>query len=414
MTPIKRTYGYVVRKRNGELRLRVHWGVNRVMFGTGFHVDKEKFRDGRCVRGSFHGRTPGAAINRGLEELENKIDLVFCRAEFEDREVTPDALRALVRGGKAAAPDIWATLEQFVAEGERQRQWAFNTVKSVRQVIKLLRKFDAKLTFGKLTPGKLDEFVVFQQSHKLSGRGGSGQAGYTNSMIVKNCRVVRWMLRWAAEKGYVDREVERGFRPSVKTVERPVIFLRWEELMRVYNLDLAQDRLLEEARDFFCFCCFTSLRFSDAHGLMPSQIKNGCIEVLAQKTGRMLRIELNKYSRAIIERNKGKHGGYALPHVSVSKLDYRLPRIGELAGIDEPVTMTRYYGSSRVAKTEPKYKFLTSHCGRRTFICNALSMGIAPSIVMKWTGHSEYSAMKPYIDIADEIKTESMGRFDER
>ncbi len=76
--------------------------------------------------------------------------------------------------------------------------------------------------------------------------------------------------------------------------------------------------------------------------------------------------------------------------------------------------MARYYGGNRVVKTEPKYKFLTSHCGRRTFICNALAMGIAPNVVMKWTGHSEYSAMKPYIDIADEIKSSAMSKFDER
>lgn len=41
-------------------------------------------------------------------------------------------------------------------------------------------------------------------------------------------------------------------------------------------------------------------------------------------------------------------------------------------------------------------------------------MWIASGIVMKWTGHSEYSAMKPYIDIADEIKAESMLKFDKR
>ncbi len=31
---------------------------------------------------------------------------------------------------------------------------------------------------------------------------------------------------------------------------------------------------------------------------------------------------------------------------------------------------------------------------------------------MKWTGHSDYKAMKPYIDIADSIKANAMSRFD--
>ena len=37
--------------------------------------------------------------------------------------------------------------------------------------------------------------------------------------------------------------------------------------------------------------------------------------------------------------------------------------------------------------------------------------GISPNIVMKWTGHSDYKAMKPYIDIVDSIKAESMTKF---
>jgi hypothetical protein len=39
-------------------------------------------------------------------------------------------------------------------------------------------------------------------------------------------------------------------------------------------------------------------------------------------------------------------------------------------------------------------------------------MGIPPEIVMKWTGHSGYKAMKPYIDVVDEIKDKSMKKFD--
>ena len=61
---------------------------------------------------------------------------------------------------------------------------------------------------------------------------------------------------------------------------------------------------------------------------------------------------------------------------------------------------------------KPKYELVGIHCGRRTFICTALSKGIPPSVVMKWTGHSDYKAMKPYIDIADEVKSSYMKQFD--
>ena len=83
----------------------------------------------------------------------------------------------------------------------------------------------------------------------------------------------------------------------------------------------------------------------------------------------------------------------------------------ELAKIDEPVRETYYKGNQRYDEVFPKYALMSSHAGRRTFICNALSLGIPPQVVMKWTGHSDYSAMKPYIDIADQTKINAMEKF---
>ena len=89
-----------------------------------------------------------------------------------------------------------------------------------------------------------------------------------------------------------------------------------------------------------------------------------------------------------------------------------LKELGKLASIDDPVSQTYYIGNKRVEETCPKYELLNTYVGRRTFICNALSLGIPVQVVMKWTGHSYYKAMKPYIDIADDIKAESMSKFD--
>ena len=57
-------------------------------------------------------------------------------------------------------------------------------------------------------------------------------------------------------------------------------------------------------------------------------------------------------------------------------------------------------------------ELIGTHAGRRTFICFALSQGIAPQVVMKWTGHSDYKAMKSYIDIAEKTKAEAMNLFE--
>ena len=59
-----------------------------------------------------------------------------------------------------------------------------------------------------------------------------------------------------------------------------------------------------------------------------------------------------------------------------------------------------------------KWELITTHCARRTFVVNSLRLGIPAEVIMKWTGHSDFKAMKPYIEIVDELKKENMSRYD--
>lgn len=65
--------------------------------------------------------------------------------------------------------------------------------------------------------------------------------------------------------------------------------------------------------------------------------------------------------------------------------DY-LKELAELAGIDEPAQETFYKENERIDEMLPKYALLGTHAGRRTLICNALSLGIPANVMMKWKG----------------------------
>ncbi|MGP6605352.1 hypothetical protein [Ornithobacterium rhinotracheale] len=144
-------------------------------------------------------------------------------------------------------------------------------------------------------------------------------------------------------------------------------------------------------------------------------LANGFIEITTIKTADSLHIELNKHSRKILEKYKDypTEKGKALPVITNQRMNEYLKELAELAEIDEPVKETYYIGNNRFEEIMPKYALLGTHAGRRTFICNALSLGIPPQVIMKWTGHSDYKAMKPYIDIADEVKASAMEKFND-
>ena len=43
----------------------------------------------------------------------------------------------------------------------------------------------------------------------------------------------------------------------------------------------------------------------------------------------------------------------------------------------------------------------------------ALSIGIAPQVVMKFTGHADYKSMKPYMDITESAKKDAIKKMEE-
>ena len=88
-----------------------------------------------------------------------------------------------------------------------------------------------------------------------------------------------------------------------------------------------------------------------------------------------------------------------------------LKELGKAAGLDAMTRVVYFRGTERREEFFPKYELLTTHCARRTFVVTALQLGIPPEVIMRWTGHSSYEAMKPYVAIVDELKRRSMDKF---
>ena len=210
-----------------------------------------------------------------------------------------------------------------------------------------------------------------------------------NSTIGKQLSFLKWFLRWSFKQGMHSNNAYDTFKPKPKDTQKKIIFLTWEELNRLREFKIPPTKqALERVRDIFLFQCFTGLRYSDVFNLRRSDIKGDHIEVTTVKTSDSLIIELNDHSRAILEKYKDVkfENDKALPVITNQKMNDYLKELAELAEINEPVRQTYYKGNERIDEVTPKYALLGTHAGRRTFIGNALALGIPPQVVTKWTG----------------------------
>lgn len=269
---------------------------------------------------------------------------------------------------------------------------------------KHLNAFDPDTNFDVWTDKHFNEYIDYLRTQK----------DMRNSSIVKQIKFLKWFLRWASRKGYNQNMAFEKFMPKLKSASQKVIFLTTEEMKRIRELQIPESKqYLERVRDVLLFCCFTGLRHSDVYNLKRSDIKENHIEVTTIKTSDSLIIELNNHSRAILTKYKDIPfpKDKALPVISNQRMNEYIKELGQMAKINEPIRETYYKGSERIDEVMPKYEFLGTHTGRKTFICNALALGIPVQVVMKWTGHSDYKSMKPYIDVADDIKANAMSKF---
>ena len=405
---------------NVPIRMRVNFASKRIEFTIGYRIDAEKWdTDKQRVRNGCTNKLKQSAseINDSLLGYYTEVQEIFKKFEVEEIMPTPEqikeAFNALhkpieeeVKPGNSTPNAFYKVFDEFVRDCGRQNDWTDSTYEKFAAVKNHLMNFRDGLTFDFFDEKGLNDYVTYLRDVKEM----------RNSTIGKQLSFLKWFLRWAFKKGVHLNNAYDSYKPKLKSTQKKIIFLTWEELNKLREFEIpAAKQALDRVRDVFLFQCFTGLRYSDVFNLRRSDIKGDYIEVTTVKTSDSLIIELNKHSKAILDKYKDVsfEDDKVLPVITNQKMNDYLKELAELAGIDEPVRQTYYRGNERIDEVTPKYALLGTHAGRRTFICNALALGIPPQVVMKWTGHSDYKAMKPYIDIADDIKANAMSKFNQ-
>ena len=402
---MKYVYTFAVDAR-GSLRVFITYNKRKFSYSLGFHVDKSKWDMAmqRCKRNTTHGKsfTPAIKINAEIQRYEETIQSVA--NSFKDSPAIEDFKAALdkefKRGIKTAQKEGFFDLyERYIREQDSICNWSDSVYRKHQRILQEWKMFDAEMSIDKISPDTLDKFAVFQS-----------KLGHQNETTKKKISMSKWFFRWLVAKGLLTDISFTAHKTHLKRSNRNVVFLTWEELMKVYNHKFEQPHL-SRTRDIFCFCCFTSLRYSDAAALKKTDIYDDAIHITTQKTNDKITIELNNYSRSILQRYADSDTDKALPVISNQKMNVYIKEMCRQCDINELLTDTYYIGGKKYEETKEKWQMVGTHSGRRTFICSALMLGIALNVVMKWTGHSDYKSMQLYIDIADEAKKTAMDLF---
>lgn len=398
------------------IRLRLSYDGQRIDLHSGRVCPPECWQGDRMAPGTTNRYGESAReVNAALAEQEKIVMRILARhellgEEFTLRSVRDEFYEAIGKRKKKSASGGYSLRDAFQ---DYMRDKKLLSASSVRLYQCVLASIDpAILSKGcdDLTPSDLDGIVEKYV-----------QDGMENSSIRSYLQKVVSALNHARKNGKTSTDVMNRFELGLKTsVKKDLYYLLWEEVERLIALDLTDSkRHLSTVRDLFVLCCSTGLRISDASKLRAEDVDmspdNPHINVVTKKTSKAISIELNRYSRAILEDYLSKvPSGRLFPKMYLCDINSFLRRLAMMAGLDRPICVLSFVGTRATQETHPIHEVITSHWGRHTFVVHALSLGISPQTIMSWTGHSSYDAIKPYIAIVSSLKKSSMKKFDER
>ncbi|WP_418604141.1 tyrosine-type recombinase/integrase [Hwangdonia sp.] len=265
------------------------------------------------------------------------------------------------------------------------------------KIIEYEKKFKTKLKFTDLNLTFYDRFVNYlTQDQKIN-------LGTVGNYI----GTIKTMARDAKLQGLPVHEHinhPKFFAPKVKADS---IYLRDEQINKIYNHDYKGVERLENARDLFIIGLRTGLRVSDFLRLKATNIKEGFIEIETQKTGQNVVIPMHPQVKEILE----KHNGFPR-RISDQKFNLHIKDVCEEAGFKQKIE-----GSMINPKTKrkekgiyPIHKLVTSHICRRSFASNLY--GKLPNmVIMAITGHQTEAQFLKYIKITPKENAKKLQEY---
>lgn len=217
--------------------------------------------------------------------------------------------------------------------------------------------------------------------------------------FAKITAVLKTFLNWAAERDYYTGTKHKKFHAPEKNID--IVFLTVEEFEKLYFYTF-EDPKDDRIRDIFCFGCLTALRFSDLMQLKQDHLKNGYIEKIIQKVKEPVKIPILPQAQKIID--KYNHPTNVLPRISNQKFNKNIKKCCEKAGIDQKTVVTSFIGNTILEEVKPKWKLITAHAARKTFITLSFYLGMDVKTIKSITGHTQDKTFDKYLNIADSMK----------
>lgn len=399
-------------KKSGKTPIYLQYifnSENKVLINTGFEIFPNLWNvttqsvkpsvDFVCEKKTY------AVVNAELSDLMAKfkafLSSTLLRNQIPNIKYVVDHFDQYIKNNSHNAkpiPTDLLTLEDHFEDYIKNKEEgvAKDTVKDYRSLIKHLKAYEESkgchLNFTSFDYYFYEDFVdfLFYETKKPNGEG-----GLLANSVGKQIKNLKCFLRNRIRKGYCANLDLSGYTTITEEVD--MIFLTWQEIVKIYCFDLEEHPELKDTRNLLVLGCLTGLRYSDLSRISANYIQNNVLKIRQKKVQKFVQIPIINDTYDIL-----KNYDFNVPKIHINDFNESLKVMGKLMGFDEMIEVTHFKKGKSLQKSVPKYELFTSHICRRSFCTNEYLRGTDPMLIRKISGHKTERAFLTYIKV-DEL-----------
>ena len=356
-------------------------------------------RDGEIARGVANRENHQRTVN----ELLSRADDIYNDFLHDTRrEPTTEEFKSQWVGydSKGAGMELLHRYSQFKAIKEKGFRIAGKpqSLKDYNALEKRLEDFQVYLgktiQLNHVNQGWLmdfEEFITTERENWLTGgEYNVKQACESKGTVLKRFATLKRFFEWLDTEGHFDLpKWLPKYKVNTQTTRVKKSVLTKDEFLELYRIPL-DDETEQFVRDSFVFCCMTGVRWSDMTTLSEDDIydmEDGQMLIKdAVKTGIEFQVHLSEEAIEILDRY-----GYDFDRL------HNVPYNKTLKKILMNQEWCRNKIKSNGKKIE-RWKAISHHRGRDSFITMLVTENVALNDIMKYTGHTTVANLNKYID----------------
>ncbi len=398
------------------INLIARWHGRKLAYSTLEKIEPEHFETDPSKRNfqrAKHSHIGYSELNRRLDYLENASKDVFHSFINDNHRIPePHELKKIFDVKLRFIPEqkrltFFQFVDQFIKEAEKSgislengRKKSKGTIRIYKNTQRRLKEFEQyygrKIEFETVDLDFYDKWIEFL----------SEELQLALNSIGRYTKTVRVFMQAATEKNLNTNMVFKSKRFKILGESVYKIYLNEKELTDMFNLDLTNNKKLERVRDLYICTSYTGLRYADIVSIKKENIKGDKFQIKTKKTGEVIMLPIHPRIKSIMKRYTDYPNSLP-PGISNVKFNRYIKLVGALIpSLQKTIQVSITRGGKVITETIPKFKAITIHTARRSFISNLYLEGMDSLQISKMTGHRNFKSFMLYIKVTMEENAE--------